>query len=156
LLRVEFIALLAFFRVHFGLREVTLFDKIPNEYSKNIPKDITSKSKAFYIRCASGRGMKVGRNYLGFICLQDDSLFFITRKRFQMCRFDIDMSKVDELKFEKRLLFDYLIFRRGRKKSFLYLFKSWQNRGEKVVGLLEILRQKKINALLSAIEIGKS
>jgi hypothetical protein len=66
------------------------------------------------------------------------------------------MSKVDELKFEKRLLFDYLIFRRGRKKSFLYLFKSWQNRGEKVVGLLEILRQKKINALLSAIEIGKS
>jgi hypothetical protein len=142
MLRIEFTALLAFFRMRFGSREATLFDKTPNKYSENLPKDIASRVEGFCIRCASGKGIEAGRNYLGFICLLDDSLFFITRKRFRVRRFDIDMSEVDELKFEKRLLLDRLIFRRGKKKSFLHLIRSQQNRGERVIELLEMLRRK--------------
>jgi len=153
MLRIQFTALLAFFRMRFGSREATLFDKTPNEYSENLPKDIASKAEGFCIRCASGKGIESGRNYLGFICLLDESLFFITRKRFRVRRFDIDMSEVDELKFERKLLLDCLIFFRGEKKMHLYLFKNWQKRGEKIVGILKMLRQKK--AKPGAEEMGR-
>jgi hypothetical protein len=144
LLRIEFTALLAFFGMRFGSREATLFDKTPSKYSENLPnKNIPSRAEGFCIRCASGKGIEAGRNYLGFICLLDDSLFFITRKRFRVRRFDIDLSKVDEVKLERKLLLDRLIFSRGKKKMYIYLFKSWQNRGEKILEILEMLRQRK-------------
>jgi hypothetical protein len=146
LLRVETMALLAILRMRFGSRgipETILFDKISDNYAEYLPKGIASKETGFCIRCTSGRGIDAGRNYLGFMCLGDDCLFFITRKHFRIRRFDIDMSKVDEVKFERKLLLDRLIFCRGKKKMYLYLFKNWQNRGKKIVEILEMLRQKK-------------
>jgi len=144
LLRIEFTALLAFFGMRFGSREAILFDKTPNKYSGNLPNnDIASRAEGFCIRCASGKGIETGRNYFGFICLLNDSLFFITRKRFRVRRFDIDLDKVVEVKLRRKLLLDRLIFSRGKKKMHIYLFKSGQNRGEKILEILEMLRQRK-------------
>ena len=148
LLRVETMGLLALLRRHFGSRVISqtiLFDEIPDKYSAHLNKDIAAKESGFCIRCASGKGVDTGRNYLGFMCLEDDSLFFITRKRFRIRRFDIDMSKVDAVKFDTKLLLDRLIFYRGKKQMHLYLFKHWKNRGKEIVKTLEMLRQKKAN-----------
>ena len=71
LLRVEIMALFAIIRMHLGskrISETILFDKISDRYAKHLPKGIASKERGFCIRCASGKAVETGRNYIGFLC----------------------------------------------------------------------------------------
>lgn len=152
LVRVEALGLIALFRARFGSAETSdkpaLHDRPSDRYVGHLPEGFFSKKEAgLCIRCASGKGIEPGRNYVGYLCLVDDLLFFMTRKFFRTQKYDINIAEVKDLIFEQKFLFDRLIFYTGNKTRYLYLFKDKRDRGEKILKVLERLRSKKAKAL---------
>jgi hypothetical protein len=144
LLRVEIIALRALMHSFFTSRETgnVLFDKVPQRYAAYLPDEYSSRDTSFFIRCVAGKEMETNKNSIGFLCLMDNSLVFLTRKHFRMRRVTITMSDIEEFSLEKKLLFDRLIFRRSGKRSSIYLFKDGRNRSEKILEILKAIQQK--------------
>lgn len=152
LLRVEAHGVAALLRTWLGTADIsdkpTLHDRPPDRYLGHFPEGFFSKKEAgLCIRCASGKGIEPGRNYVGYLCLVEDLLFFMTRKFFRTQKHDINMAEVKDLVFEQKFLFDRLVFYTGNKTRYLYLFKDKHDRGEKILKALERLRSKKAKAL---------
>jgi hypothetical protein len=73
----------------------------------------------------------------------------MTRSFFRTQKYDINMAEVKDLAFEKKFLFDRVIFYAGNKTLYLYLFKDKHDRGEKILKILERLRSKKAKATIA-------
>lgn len=148
LIWVEILALLALLRARLASPDSsdkpTLHDRPSDSYTRHLPEGYFSKKEGgFCVRCASGKGIEPGRNYVGYLCLADDLLFFMTRKLFRTQKYDINLSEVKELVFEKKFVFDRLIFYTGKKTRYLYLFKDKHDRGEKINEILQELCSRK-------------
>jgi hypothetical protein len=152
LLRVEIVALATLLRARFGASDAdsktSLFDRPPATYLGHVPADASSREGNFCVRCASGKGFELGRNYLGFLCWIDQRLFFVTRKRFQTLRFDLQPSSFDHIAYENKFLFDRLIFFSNQNTLYLNLFKDRGKRGARIA---EILQAKTTSARPSLV-----
>ncbi|MCK6463139.1 MAG: DUF4126 domain-containing protein [Candidatus Pacebacteria bacterium] len=144
LMRVEIHAFVALFRKYFKRKEVPgdigFFDVIPDKYKEYLTLPNNAGSNDFCVRCISGKGSKAGKNYIGYLCLSDNHLFFLTRKRFRIKKFDVDLSGIEGIRFERKFLLDRIIFVYGKKKAFMYFFRDWHNRGLLIVEKLNAMR----------------
>lgn len=148
LLRIELLAFKALFRANFGSkthpREINLFENLPDKFLSKMPENIKSDENNFCIRCVSGKGTQVGRNYIGYLCLVDHEFFFITKKRFRIKRFEMNVNQIEDVKLEKKLLLPRLSFRLKNKRIYWYLFKDTFKKGEKIMEILDSLPQQKV------------
>ncbi len=84
LLRVEtqaFLALLSgFFSSTADSENPSLFDAPPEKFERFLSHQTPAKDGDFCIRCVTGKGAEAGKNYMGYLCLSDNELFFLTRK----------------------------------------------------------------------------
>lgn len=144
LMRVETHAFIALFRKYFKRNKIPgdigFFDDVPDKYKEHLPNDAGIKD--FCLRCISGKGSKAGKNYIGYLCLSNNHLFFFTRKRFRIKKFDVELSGIEGIRFEKKFLLDRMIFVYGKKKVFMYFFKDWQNRGLLIAEKLNAIREE--------------
>ena len=120
LFRLEFLAVVALcrsFLPNFQKQtSATMFDNLPDKYGKLFTSSDAVKPTNFCIRCFSGKGLSVGRNYMGFLCKLDNRLFFLTRKCFQVQKTDIDISTITAIDINKKFLFDCLSLRLSDKE----------------------------------------
>jgi hypothetical protein len=146
LLRVELLAVLAKLRSSGRTRAVPagapLFDHPPWSYHGLVSGGLTPKSASFCVRSVSGRGFDFGRNRLGYFCLANDELFFLTRKRFRPFRADIDAAGIEEITSDSGFLFDRLILYARNQNWVLHLFKDRGDRAESIAGILRSARDR--------------
>ena len=159
IIRIELLAILAIFSYRSQKRNPTntlaMFDNLPDKYANNIQEEDVYKKENFCIRCFSGKGLDIGRNYKGFLCKIDDRLFFLVKKRFRVQKIDFDISKMKGIKYHKKLLLDCLIFNLDMREISLYLLKDRQKQGEKVVRIFEsslMDNEKRTASFLSVVQ----
>jgi len=141
LLRVQILAMTAWFRALFGGgasgEEINLFDEIPEKFLGHVPAEIESGENAFCVRSVSGKGMDMGRNYPGLLCMAENRLFFITRKGLHVQKYDLNLDEIKTVKFQKKFLLDRLVFSDGERYTYVHLFKNRESRAEKIVKMVD-------------------
>ncbi|MDM8525959.1 DUF4126 domain-containing protein [Desulfococcaceae bacterium HSG8] len=145
LLRVEILALRSVWNMTFGRKTsegAALSDEIPDDLRDKTMDDIASEEETFCVRCVSGKGMKTGRNNVGFLYMTGDRLSFVTRKNFRIRKADFNISDIRELKFYKKNLLDHIVFSYGKNKVNLHLFKNRYNKGKRIIAVLESVTGK--------------
>ena len=90
-----------------------------------------ANSERFSIRCSAGKGVKRLRHSVGYLQIDDESLVFVTKRMFRLREHHIERSAIEDLEFNKRLLFDRLIIRVDGKQQQFYFFKDISNRGQR-------------------------
>ncbi len=141
IMRLEFLAILAISRAVLKKNNlanaIVMFDNLPSKFSENISEEHISKENNFCIRCFSGKGLNVGRNYMGFLCKIENRLFFLTRKHFRIHKIDFDISEIKKIKLQKKLFFDCLTFNFEKQEVRLHVLKDKRKEGEKIIKILE-------------------
>ena len=82
----------------------------PLEWSRHRPS-VEPGKEPLTIRCASGKGLPLGRWRVGYICVGDDVLRFMARVRWRLRVHDLSLPHVKDVEVRKRLLSDTLIVR---------------------------------------------
>jgi len=149
LIRMELLGITALCRSVFNKRseaQITIKpDPVPEKYNVIVPNELFSKEGNFCTRCFSGKGSKIGRNYLGFLCKIDDQLFFITRKGNRFTRIDFDLSKIIKFDVHKKLLLNHFSINHDNKETRLLYTKDREIQFEKIIELLNVSLVKQPN-----------
>lgn len=89
------------------------------------------------IRCTAGKGVKRLRHSVGYLRISDDSLVFVTKRMFRQRNHHIERSAIEDIQFNKRLLFDRLIIWADGKQQQFYFFKDIDNHGQRAYEILQ-------------------
>lgn len=116
-------------------------DAVPEKYNKIITNELFSKDDNFCVRCFSGKGSKVGKNYLGFLCKIDNQLFFLTKKGKKFPKIIFESSKINKINMNKKLIMNYLSIHHGNEETRLLYTKDRQAHFEKIVELVGNLQK---------------
>ena len=113
-------------------------DKIPQKYNKLIANNVLSKDDYFCIRCFSGKGAIVGKNYIGFLCKVDNQVFFLIKKGKKIHKMDFKLSTIKQIDIMKKLLLNHLLINHGNNSEVRLLFtKDKQPHFEKMIGMIK-------------------
>ena len=113
-------------------------DDIPEHMLHHFDQKVASRGPRFFIRCTAGRGVKRLRHSVGYLQIDDDSLVFVTKRMFRLRDHEIERSTIEDIQFNKRLLFDRLVLRTNGKQQQFYFFKDIDNRGSRAYELLQV------------------
>jgi hypothetical protein len=113
-------------------------DDVPEHLLHHLDNKVASRGPLFFIRCTAGRGVKNLRHSVGYLQIDDDSLVFVTKRMFRLRDHQIERSTIEDIQFNKRLLFDRLIIRANGKQQQFYLFKDIANRGSCAYEMLQV------------------
>jgi hypothetical protein len=111
-------------------------EDVPEHVLHHFDKKITSPSRRFFIRCMAGKGVRL-RHSVGFLQVSDDSLVFVTKRMFRLRDHQIERNTIEDVQFNKRLLFDRLIIWTNGKQQQFYFFKDIANRGRRAYEILQ-------------------
>ncbi|MBF0606513.1 MAG: DUF4126 domain-containing protein [Magnetococcales bacterium] len=73
-------------------------------HNKNLIKD----NNVPFLHCISGKGVKIGRNYRGLLCMTGDKLIFVCKKGFRFNHTEIPMADIRDTRYKTGILFDTL------------------------------------------------
>jgi hypothetical protein len=96
-----------------------------------------ANSGRFSIRCTAGKGVKRLRHSVGYLQISDESLVFVTKRMFRQRDHHIERSAIEDIRFNKRLLFDRLIIQADGKQQQFYVFKDITNCGHRAYEILQ-------------------
>lgn len=146
LIRVETVALLALLQKFFtpksigfvvGAVQPALLNEMPEEFSHHFNKTFGNDLPSFAIRCVASKGVKRLRNSIGYLCVTNDQLIFITKRWFRFRTHAVDRALVSNFQFKKKLLLDRISFETQNKKHHFYFFKDRLNRPENTFNMLK-------------------
>lgn len=112
-------------------------DDVPEHVLRHLDNKVTSPSRRFLIRCTAGKGVKKLRHSVGYLQISDDNLVFVTKRMFRLRDHQIERSTIEDIQFNKRLLFDRLTIRANGKQHQFYIFKDISNRGTRAYEILQ-------------------
>jgi len=121
-----------------GNAAVDYSDDVPEHILHRFDNKVGSRGRRFLVRCTAGRGVKKLRHSVGYLQIDDDSLVFVTKRMFRTRHHEIERSTIEDIQFQKRLLFDRLIICTGGKQQQFYFFKDAANRGSRAYEILEV------------------
>ena len=129
--------------VEVGGRSATVDDEVPEHILHRLDDRIGSRGQRFLIRCTAGKGVKRLRHSVGYLQIDDDSLVFVTKRMFRMRDHEIERSRIEDIQFKKRLLFDRLIIRTEGKQQQFYFFKDIASRGSRAYEILQVHKKER-------------
>lgn len=135
LMRVEYLATLALLKKFYLRAKQYVFGE--RRQLAAVGADFTVPVDLVTVPSAAGKGVKRLRHSVGYLQIDDDSLVFVTRRMFRRRQHRIERSAIDDVEFNKRLLFDRLIVRTGGKQQQFYFFKDIANGGHRVYEILQ-------------------
>ena len=141
LMRVEYLATLALLKKFYLLAKQYVFGE--RRSLAAVGGDFTVPIDLVTVPGAAGKGVKRLRHSVGYLQIDDDSLVFVTRRMFRRRHHRIERSAIDDVEFNKRLLFDRLIVRTGEKQQQFYFFKDIANRGNRAYEILQADKKHK-------------
>jgi hypothetical protein len=118
-------------------------DEVPEHILHRLDNKAGSRGPRFFIRCTAGKGVKWLRHSVGYLQIDDDSLVFVTKRMFRLRDHQIERSTIEDVKFNKRLLFDRLIIRTNGKQQQFYFFKDAADRGSRAYEILQIHKKER-------------
>ncbi len=71
-------------------------------------KNLIQDNNVPFLHCISGKGVKIGRNYRGLLCMTGDKLIFVCKKAFRFNHTEIPMADIRDTRYKTGLLFDTL------------------------------------------------
>jgi hypothetical protein len=116
----------------------SISDDVPEHILNRLDNKAGSRGRRFFIRCTAGKGVKRLRHSVGYLQITDESLVFVTKRMFRLRDLEIDRNTIEDIHFQKRLLFDRLMIRTNGKQQQFYFFKDVANRGSRVYGILQV------------------
>ena len=146
LIRVETLALLALLQKFFapkhtelvaGTVQPAILDEMPEEFSDHFKKTFGNDLPSFAIKCVASKGVKRLRNSIGYLCVTNGQLIFITKRWFRFRTHVVDRALVSNFQFKKKLLLDRISFEAQNKKHHFYFFKDRLNRPENTYIMLK-------------------
>ena len=129
LMRVEYLAVLALFKRLYVRAKQFVFGSEDDE--------VTVQGNRASIRCTAGKGVKRLRHSVGDLHFNDDRLVFRAKRFFRLREHEIDRRAIEDVHFQKRLLFDQLVIRTNGKQQQFYFFKDGASRNQYVHELLQ-------------------
>src|SRR5689334_10346361 len=135
LVRVEYLATVALLKKFYLLAKQYVVGQprslaaVGGEFT--VPVDVVA------VPSAAGKGVKRLRHSVGYLQIDDDSLVFVTRRMFRQRNHRIERNTIEDIQFNKRLLFDRLIIWANGKQQQFYFFKDSDNRGNRAYEILE-------------------
>jgi len=139
LIRLEYHAVLALFKLLliFLTKQTSKSiksDTIPQKYYKHFSKDYLDQANNYFVRCFSGTGINIGKNYLGYLCITENQLFFLVKKSLNYHKIDFNISKIKQVDIQKKLLFDsFLITNEDDTKVSFIFTKNKKYQFEKLI-----------------------
>lgn len=118
-------------------------DDVPEHVLHHLDSKVASRGPRFFIRCTAGRGVKRLRHSVGYLHIDDDSVVFVTKRMFRMRDHQVERSSIEDIQFNKRLLFDRLILRSNGKQQQFYFFKDVDNRGSHAYEILQVHKKQR-------------
>jgi len=113
-------------------------DEVPEHVLHHFDRKVGSRGSRFFIRCTAGKGVKRLRHSVGYLQIDDDSLVFVTKRMFRLRDHQIERREIEDIQFNKRLLFDRLIIRTNGKQQQFYFFKDIADRASQVYEILQV------------------
>jgi hypothetical protein len=113
-------------------------DEVPEHLLHYLDNRVASRGPRFLIRCTAGKGVKRLRHSVGYLQIDDDNLVFVTKRVFRLRDHQIERNAIEDIQFNKRLLFDRLILRTNGKQQQFYFFKDIGNRGSRAYEILQV------------------
>jgi hypothetical protein len=113
-------------------------DEVPEHLLHYLDNRVASRGPRFLIRCTAGKGVKRLRHSVGYLQIDDDNLVFVTKRVFRLRDHQIERNAIEDIQFNKRLLFDRLIIRTNGKQQQFYFFKDIGNRGSRAYEILQV------------------
>ena len=118
-------------------------DAVPEHVLHRLDKKVGSRGRRFFIRCTAGKGVNKLRHSVGYLQIDDDSLVFVTKRLFRVRDHQIERSTIEDIHFQKRLLFDRLIIRTKGKQQQFYFFKDVADRGSRAYEILQVHKKQR-------------
>ncbi|EMS81442.1 DUF4126 domain-containing protein [Desulfotignum phosphitoxidans] len=140
LLRMELLGIMALWRAIVlkkpGVQLTIQPDIVPEKYNKIITNELFSGGGNFCVRCFSGKGSKIARNKLGFLCKIDNELFFLTKKGNRFPKINFEPAQINKISMNKKLILNHLTIQHGNEETRLVYTKDRQSHFEKLIELL--------------------
>jgi Domain of unknown function (DUF4126) len=118
-------------------------DDVPEHLLHHLDNQVASPGSRFLIRCTAGKGVKNLRHSVGYLQIDDDNLVFVTKRMFRLRDHQIERSTIEDIQFNKRLLFDRLIIRANGKQQQFYFFTDIVNRGSRAYEILQVHKKNR-------------
>ncbi|KJU81623.1 conserved hypothetical protein, membrane [Candidatus Magnetobacterium bavaricum] len=99
-------------------------------HSKNLIKD----NDVPFLQCFSGKGVKIGRNYRGLLCIAGDKLIFVCKKAIGFNHIEIPRADIKDIRHKTGILFDTLSVYSERPLHFQLLKGHYDN--EQISGFI--------------------
>lgn len=141
IIKIEFYAVFAilckFLKIKSHISDIVMFDSLPKKYSKSMSAELVQNENNFCILCFSGKGFKISRNCVGFLCKIDSQLFFLVKRRFHIIKIDFDIMKIINMNLNRGLLLDRLFLLFEKNEVFFYFLKDRQKQAKKIISIIE-------------------
>jgi len=82
--------------------------KLPKAFAKYFPDHEGNHENIVRVKCFTGQGTKIGKNYPGYLCYVNGRLMLLSKKRFRVRVYDIAIDNLKKVELKKKLLFDSL------------------------------------------------
>ena len=112
-------------------------DDVPEYLLDRLDKKAGSQGPRFLIRCTAGKGVNRLRHSVGYLQVSDDNLVFVTKRMFRLRDHKIPRNTIEDIQFQKGLLFDRLIIKANGKQQHFHLFKDAAKSGSRVYEILQ-------------------
>jgi hypothetical protein len=118
-------------------------DDVPEHLLHHLDSKVASRGSRFFIRCTAGKGVKKLRHSVGYLQIDDNSLVFVTKRIFRLRDHQIERSTIEDIQFNKRLLFERLIIRTNGNQQQFYFFKDIANRASRAYEMLQAHKKQR-------------
>ncbi len=139
-LKFEALAIGALLDVWFGLEEpggsTTMTVAVPEKFRPYLPDLPRTPAEGFVLSCFSGSGMKGGRNRAGFLGLNGDALFFVSKRFLTIRKQTIRLSEVKAVDCQTKLLYSRLVLHLAKKSVSVSLLRNQRAAGERAAELI--------------------
>ena len=125
IVRAQILAVAALLRVWLGGERMDddVFDDLPPAYAEVLPAGFGAPGD-FALRCVTGRRLGAPAGHTGYLCLADERLLLLVRRRMRVRQHVIDVAGLDEVRVERGVLFDRLVLRSGASRTTLYFVRD--------------------------------
>lgn len=82
--------------------------KLPKAFAKYLPDHEGNHENTVRVRCFTGQGTRIGKNYPGYLCYVNERLIVLAKKRFRVRVYNIAIDNLKKVELKKKLLFDSL------------------------------------------------
>jgi len=153
-LRVQYLALKAWFATWFSLEEVADTPKtsyglnalprsaavpLPDRYARYV-KEKYQRDDAFALRGVFRRGPRKMRNRVGYVCVLPDRFVFLAQRTFGMAVYEAPLNEVRNVQFDDRILMDGLRIHDLNGEVQMDLFKQVGRGGEHLASAWQVSR----------------